>query len=1250
MANTSDITRYLRTPHLSVTADEALRLGVGSLLGVSGAAVAALGGLSVASVFDLAASRVFAAASLLLEVSRNPARAEARLGVVAADAVAMPAGVPVDELADQPISVLKGIADPAALGAALDVASVRELAQWPAYGAAKEILAAAYFPEAAEGFDAEAPEDLLPRSGVYPTERVFYRKLVFDAVGPMDGAQALESAEAIDLTAALAAGSGGFRRLATGALLRFSQSWYAQGLTLGQLLHSTSLAPGESTRIAMIDWSRRSSASASETIAEAEQLSNTQLHSRSISEVTQATAKEFQSGQSTSTVTSSTEQAGGALGFELGPVAFGGGASGSTTTTEAMSASSSFGSRDLAASYAQNINDRSQQNASSVRNRRASIVREVSQEEHEQISTRVVTNYNHMHALNVQYYEVVQAFRVTTQLEEAERCLFVPLKLLDFRDVAVVERWREVLARAALSARVRRQLTVEYGVVEVIPQTPRVTPGRIIVGGGVFAHDLTAVPARRMMLARAELAAPSSNVPVAEAAAPATPATPATPASTPATPAKPAVLDYRLSPLTSAAAVLAEKGWNIDQLNAVGFASGRVMGRPGMDTVFVSDDALLLGFVLRDGQALRFSVRRRDGVELAPLEASSTAFALREPLALKELASIAIQPAGERDLKTLLVLQLSVAGTAMPLDVPIALKAGGPAGALQDVIKFGAVGAGRELTDHLEGNRLYYSQAVFRSLDAATLGGVLAGFTYRGIPVSQLVDSQPVASTANYLVFRMNVDARGDAEDERWAAEQAEWGAWLARHGLERPAPKSEIIPLPSGGVFAEAVLGRFNAAEKIDLTRFWNWQDSPIPITAPEIAPVQAGSRAQSDEIRPGQLSAPVVTIQNPTALPDPAGVAAILGAIQQGNMFRDMSGMAQTAALAQAGLQASAQGATAAGQQAANTLATVMANNTERMRIAAQLVAAASGIPAGGLGGSQPPGKGTVSERGGELNAAQNIGNMIDQAAGTAGAGGGGGGGGSGGGTGGGDAQLTAGQKFRVTSFRQQFAGGGNGGGSGSTTPANIYIAPNTNSGGPPPADSVVRIKVVFEFDVDGQVVPMYRADKMVEITASGGQHAWGRSFFFSLGGQIDPPNIDEVISAKLWNDQTFEYFVDAGVRFVPFVGSTPVTNTGPPKTFFIKPVKIDMPRTGIIQVRVRAERLTKVFVINETNRTQAFQKARRQLILAEQISEPMLEHFTAPQAPTNGQFTVVISYFTGRLDVVEVKKLTKAGSAPP
>ena len=443
-----------------------------------------------------------------------------------------------------------------------------------------------------------------------------------------------------------------------------------------------------------------------------------------------------------------------------------------------------------------------------------------------------------------------------------------------------------------------------------------------------------------------------------------TPATPGVPAETAA------VIDYRRAPVTTPVAVLAVKGWNIDQLNAIGWATGRVLAQGGSDSVFVSDDALVMGFTLRDGQAARFSVRRRDGGEAAVEHASASAVAFRDPIPVGELQAIAIQTTGDRDLRTALVLQLNVLGTAFPLDVPVALR---PMSTLQDAVKFGGVAAARELVDHLEANRLHYSQAIYRALDATAIAALLAPFTYRGLPLGQVVDPQPVAVTANFLVFRLSVSAAGRTEDQRWAAEETAWREWLGRRGLNRPAPKTEIIPLPSGGVFAEAVLGRYNAAEKIDLTRFWNWQDSPIPITAPEIAPVQAGSRAETEDLRPGQLSQPVVSIQTPTALPDPTGVAAILTAIQNGNLFRDMSGLAQNAALAQAALQATVQGATAAGEQAGQNMKTVVDANTERMRIAAQLATAMFAPGAGG--GAAPPGKGTVSERGGELNAARAI-----------------------------------------------------------------------------------------------------------------------------------------------------------------------------------------------------------------------------------------------------------------------------------
>lgn len=963
------VTVFLRSEAAAMEPDEALRAPTGMLIGVSAAAQSALAAINIQSIFDLAAARVFAGATRLLEIGRDPNAVEARLDAVAGDVAEIPPGVEVRDLVNQPIGILRDIgpANADTLSDALDVDTVRDLALWPPYRSAKEILKIAFYPQQVEGFDPEAPPDLLPATGNYPTERVFFRKLVIDSVpNPGDGVQPIEEADALDLATAMAA-SDGLARLATGALLTFSQSWYSQGVTLGQLLHSTSLAPGESTRIAVIDWSRRSHAAANEDISESELLSNTMTHSRAFSEVTNASATEFQSGRSSTRSESTTGQAGGGFGLDLGPLAIGGSGGVSNTTTEVMSASSSFGARDLAAEYAQQINDRSQQNASSVRNRRASIVREVSQTEHEEISTRVVTNYNHMHALSISYYEVVQAFRTTTQLERAERCLFVPVKIVDFRDHATIDRWRLALADAALTARVRRQLTVEYGVVEIIPQTPRVTPSVVLAS---HLADIRAAG----VLARRRLATdgtPESGTAPAAEGAPPTPPT-GTPAGEGTETTDSSAVDYRRAPANAPAALLAVKGWDLDQLNRIGWATGRPLAQPGSDSVYISDDALVIGLSLREGQAARFVVRLRDGRTVEPATASATDVAFATPVAIAEIDSIAVQYAGETVLRTSLVLQLMLSGTVMPLSVPVALR---PMSQPKDVVKFGEVGAAGELVAHLEANRLHYTQAILRALDVAMIGALLSRYTYRGLPLIQLVDSQPVAVVANSLVFKLNVSAEGEPEDGRWAEEQAAWKEWLSRHGLDRPVPRSETIPLPSGGVFAEAVLGRYNAAEKVDLTRFWNWQDSPIPITAPEIAAVQAGSRAQSDEIRPGQLSAPVLSIQSPTALPDPTGVAAIISAVQNGNMFRDMSGMVQTAALAQAALQASAQGATAVGEQAGQNLATVMANHTERMRIAAQLLAATAGVPpiGGGNGGTPPPGKGTVSERGGELNTAR-------------------------------------------------------------------------------------------------------------------------------------------------------------------------------------------------------------------------------------------------------------------------------------
>src|SRR5262249_11692713 len=137
-----EIRRLLRSASAAVAPDEALRARPGILIGVSPAAESALATIDVHSIFDLALSQVFAAASGLLAVEGDRMAVEARLNVVASDVAQMPPGVPVSELANQPIGILRAIGDTAAptLAHALDVETIRDLALWPPYRAAKAIL------------------------------------------------------------------------------------------------------------------------------------------------------------------------------------------------------------------------------------------------------------------------------------------------------------------------------------------------------------------------------------------------------------------------------------------------------------------------------------------------------------------------------------------------------------------------------------------------------------------------------------------------------------------------------------------------------------------------------------------------------------------------------------------------------------------------------------------------------------------------------------------------------------------------------------------------------------------------------------------------------------------------------------------------------------------------------------------------------------------------------------------------------
>ena len=67
-----------------------------------------------------------------------------------------------------------------------------------------------------------------------------------------------------------------------------------------------------------------------------------------------------------------------------------------------------------------------------------------------------------MHALSIQYYEVVQLYQTTVRLEKCERCLFIPMKAITFNEQAIT-RFRSILFDAALNSRIQELLVYATG-------------------------------------------------------------------------------------------------------------------------------------------------------------------------------------------------------------------------------------------------------------------------------------------------------------------------------------------------------------------------------------------------------------------------------------------------------------------------------------------------------------------------------------------------------------------------------------------------------------------------------------------------------------------------------------------------------------------------------------------------------------------------------------------------------------------
>jgi hypothetical protein len=934
----SGFAESVRSTSASLSLGELLQQPVSELLGVGSGAEAALQDIGVRTIFDLGSSSVFASASAVLAAGASSLKS---LATDVLDDSAPP--VPVGEAGALPIEHLRGVssAQAAALSAALNVATIREFALWPPRQLAHRLVGIAAG-NSLDQLGEETAEELRPRFGEYPTERVYYDTLVM--FGTRQDGNLTPFTEPLSL-GKLTDPAIGFGTPAIGAVATYSQSWFAQGVTLGHMVHSLALAPGEATRIAVVDWSRRTRTSASESVEEAEQLDSSMIHARAVSEVQNAVADEMQSGGSIATgwakSTSTGSNYGGSIGGGIagtigkatGVLGFGFGGSKSSqqseTSSRATSSSWSVGSRSVMAEMNQRVNDRTEQHSTSVRNRRASAVREVSQSEHEQVSTRIVANYNHMHALTIQYYEVVQVYRVCVRLNQFVRALFVPFEMLDFSTADAMEkvaRFRGPLLEAALTPRAAELLLDDRGRVEVRSAV------RVPV-----ALDVRALSDIRLTAAVARMAG----------------ASPAGVGAAPVAGTMAHAGDESIPPGTDSTARA------ITRLSSV---------RAGPIEEVVPGDAKLVSIAFEDVGIERVRV------DQAGVAAESSTFVVPSTtdqvdfgnvILLRSIQGIQVARNGDATREGSMILRYESDGHPSIAEVPLSLVDGER---MQKVAFINADTADRraELLAHLQSNRGHYTRAIVESLDSASLVQLLAGLSWQDKPLADQIEPRPVAVTGNYLVLR------APAEDDEPSGfdDNQTWGDLLTEREIDFRKEDTRLVPIPTGGVFAEAVLGRSNSAEKLDITRFWNWQDSPIPMQPPEIAPVATGSRGTVDDLRPGALGAPVVNLMAPTTLPESAGLSAVLGAVASGGMFRDMSGLAGTQATAQAASAGTLAAATEAGRIASENFKAVTAQATEMGKAAAEMWKVKNSPKSDAKGNSTSAKPGGISGEGARIN----------------------------------------------------------------------------------------------------------------------------------------------------------------------------------------------------------------------------------------------------------------------------------------
>jgi hypothetical protein len=229
--------------------------------------------------------------------------------------------------------------------------------------------------------------------------------------------------------------------ISTGHILHYKSMFKADGYSLGELIYSLPLAPGQKKQIVVFDSQHNLQGSESQQLSVSERLAANITNDRDVVDQLSGSIGESLRGRSSAETGGVAAAAGvaGSGGAVSGAVGIAGG------YAMAGSNASQDSARDISQFFSEKLRNNVMQNADSYRQQNASVVSTVREGQTYSASTEVVANHNHCHSLTMMYFEVLRHYAIYQELTSVEECVFVPLLMTNFTQDNIFK-WRDVLA------------------------------------------------------------------------------------------------------------------------------------------------------------------------------------------------------------------------------------------------------------------------------------------------------------------------------------------------------------------------------------------------------------------------------------------------------------------------------------------------------------------------------------------------------------------------------------------------------------------------------------------------------------------------------------------------------------------------------------------------------------------------------------------------------------------------------------